>query len=92
MKIDTTSFQSQAQRSNPLPSKTIEKSAQPSEALSLSRVASEMMATETPPVNSARIQEIKDAISQERFRINPEAIASGLIETARDLVNSQRKA
>ena len=51
-----------------------------------------MMATETPPVNSARIQEIKDAISQGRFRINPEAIASGLIETARDLVNSQRKA
>ncbi len=92
MKIDTTSFQSQVARNNALPPKTIEKSAQQSEAVSLSRVASEMMVTDKPPVNTSRIQEIKDAISQGRFRINPEAIADGLIETARDLVNSQRKA
>ena len=92
MKIDTSNFQGQAPRNGALPPKTIEKPNQPAEAVSLSRAASEMMVTDTPPVNTSRIQEIKDAISQGRFRINPEAIASGLIETARDLVNSQRKA
>ena len=39
-----------------------------------------------------RIQEIKDAISQGRFKINPEAIADGLIDSARDLISSQRQA
>lgn len=62
------------------------------EAVSLSALAGTLQSGEKPPVNSARIQEIKDAISQGRFKINPEAIASGLIESARDLVNSQRKA
>jgi negative regulator of flagellin synthesis FlgM len=51
-----------------------------------------MQGNEKPPVNTARIQEIKAAISEGRFKINPEAIADSLIETARDLVNSQRKA
>lgn len=62
------------------------------EAVSLSVLAGTLQSSEKPPVNLARIQEIKDAISQGRFKINPEAIASGLIESARDLVNSQRKA
>ncbi len=62
------------------------------EAVSLSTLAGTLQSGEKPPVNSARIQEIKDAISQGRFKINPEAIASGLIESARDLVNTQRKA
>ena len=62
------------------------------EAVSLSALAGTLQSGEKPPVNSARIQEIKDAISQGRFKINPEAIANGLIESARDLVNSQRKA
>ena len=62
------------------------------EAVSLSALASTMQGNEKPPLNSARIQEIKTAISEGRFKINPEAIADSLIETARDLVNSQRKA
>jgi negative regulator of flagellin synthesis FlgM len=62
------------------------------EAVSLSTLASTMQGNEKPPVNTARIQEIKAAISEGRFKINPEAIADSLIETARDLVNSQRKA
>ncbi|MDX9706749.1 MAG: flagellar biosynthesis anti-sigma factor FlgM [Azospira sp.] len=44
------------------------------------------------PVNSARIAEIKQAIAEGRFKINPEAIADGLIDTARSLVQSQRRA
>jgi negative regulator of flagellin synthesis FlgM len=62
------------------------------EDVSLSALAGTLQSGEKPPVNSAKIQEIKDAIAQGRFKINPEAIADGLIETARDLVNSQRKA
>ena len=62
------------------------------EAVSLSSLAGALQANEEPPVNTARIQEIKDAIAQGKFKINPEAIAGRLIETARDLVNAQRQA
>lgn len=44
------------------------------------------------PVDSARIAEIKTAIAEGRFRINADAIADGLLETARDLLQSQRQA
>jgi negative regulator of flagellin synthesis FlgM len=43
------------------------------------------------PVDGARIAEIKLAISEGRFKINAEAIADGLIDTARDLLKSQRQ-
>jgi negative regulator of flagellin synthesis FlgM len=61
------------------------------EAVSLSQVAGSLQASEKPPVNTARIQEIKAAISEGRFKINPEAIADRLIESARDLLNSNGK-
>lgn len=67
-------------------------SARSSDAVSLSQAAGALQGNTKPPVDATRIQEIKDAITQGRFTINPEAIAEGLIETARDLVNSQRKA
>lgn len=44
------------------------------------------------PIDGARIAEIKLAISEGRFKVNAEAIADGLIDTARDLLKSQRKA
>jgi negative regulator of flagellin synthesis FlgM len=44
------------------------------------------------PVDGARIAAIKQAIAEGRFQINPEAIADSLIDTARDLLQSQRKA
>lgn len=65
--------------------------ASPSEAVSLSPLAGSLRGSEAPPVNSARIQEIKQAIAEGRFKINPEAIADRLIESARDLVNSSRR-
>ena len=61
------------------------------EGVSLSQLAGSLQAGEKPPVNAARIQEIKQAISEGRFKINPEAIADRLIESARDLVNSNSK-
>lgn len=93
MKIDNSSFKAPPLRStgNPAP-KPAENAALASEAVSLSPAASAMQGNEKPPVNAARIQEIKEAITQGRFKINPEAIADGLLQTARDLVNSQRKA
>lgn len=59
--------------------------------VSLSALASTVKSNEKPPVDSARIQEIKTAIAQGKFTINPEAIADGLIESARDLIAQQRK-
>jgi len=60
------------------------------EAVSLSPLAGSLQSSETALVNSARIQEIKQAISEGRFQINPEAIADRLIETARDLVGKRQ--
>jgi negative regulator of flagellin synthesis FlgM len=45
-----------------------------------------------PPVDNSRVQEIKAAIAEGRFRINPEAIAERLISTAQELIDAQRKA
>lgn len=61
------------------------------EAVSLSQLAGSLHAAGSPPVNGARVQEIKQAISEGRFKINPEAIADRLIESARELVNSNTK-
>ncbi|MFH1987501.1 MAG: hypothetical protein FD131_993 [Rhodocyclaceae bacterium] len=69
-----------------------QETASTAESVSLSQLAGALQGAEKPPVNAARIQEIKEAISQGRFKINPEAIADGLIQSARDLLDSQRKA
>lgn len=61
------------------------------EAVSLSQLAGTLQAGEQPPVNTARIQEIKQAISEGRFKINPEAIADRLIESARELLNNSKR-
>lgn len=44
------------------------------------------------PIDGARIAEIKLAIAEGRFSVNAEAIADSLISSARDLLQSQRKA
>ena len=44
------------------------------------------------PVDNSRVQEIKQAIAEGRFRINPEVIADRLISTARELIDAQRRA
>lgn len=92
MKIDSTYKPSPASSpTRPVARPSHETSSSP-ESVSLSQLAGTMQGTEQPPVNAARIQEIKEAISQGRFKINPEAIADGLIQSARELLDSQRKA
>lgn len=74
------------------PKTAAESASTAAEAVSLSTLAGTLQSNEKPPINTARIQEIKDAIAQGRFKINPEAIADRLLDTARDLVNAQRRA
>lgn len=62
------------------------------EAVTLSTRVGSMQTCEKPPVNSTRVQEIKEAISEGRFKVNADAIADRLIESARDLINSKRQA
>lgn len=60
------------------------------DAVNLSSLAGSLQSRDQPPVNSAKIQEIKQAIAEGRFKINPEAIADGLIESARELVGRRQ--
>ncbi|MBI4754361.1 MAG: flagellar biosynthesis anti-sigma factor FlgM [Betaproteobacteria bacterium] len=39
-----------------------------------------------PVVDSAKVAEIKEAIAEGRFKVNPERIADGLIESVRQML------
>lgn len=41
-------------------------------------------------VDAARVQEIKQAISDGSFKVNPEAVADRLIETVKELIQSKK--
>ena len=43
-----------------------------------------------PVVDSQRVDEIKQAISDGRFKVNPDVIADRLLETVRELIRSQK--
>lgn len=60
------------------------------DAVSLSSLAGSLQSSDKPPVNSAKIQEIKQAIAEGRFKVNAEAIADGLIESARELIGRRQ--
>jgi negative regulator of flagellin synthesis FlgM len=45
---------------------------------------------ETPVVDAARVAEIKRAITEGRFQVNPERIADGLLENVRQMLAKQR--
>lgn len=42
-----------------------------------------------PVVDAKRVAEIKQAIAEGRFKINPERIADGLLDNVRQLLNKQ---
>lgn len=44
----------------------------------------------TPLANAAKVAEIKQAISEGRFRVNSSLVADRLIETVRDLISSHK--
>jgi negative regulator of flagellin synthesis FlgM len=45
---------------------------------------------DVPAVDAARVAEIKQAISEGRFQINPERIADGLLENVRQMLARQQ--
>lgn len=54
------------------------------------RLSAPSVSGSTAPMDNARVEAIKQAISEGRFKINPEAIADGLIASAKELVMEQR--
>ncbi|MBE0621540.1 MAG: flagellar biosynthesis anti-sigma factor FlgM [Burkholderiales bacterium] len=60
----------------------------------LSPLSSQLQAIEssmadTPVVDSARVAEIRTAIAEGRFKVNPDAVADHLLQTARELLRSR---
>jgi negative regulator of flagellin synthesis FlgM len=43
----------------------------------------------TPVVNQAHVDEIKQAIAEGRFKVNPEAVADKLIDTVREMIGNK---
>ena len=93
MKIDSNVKTPVTQASTGIKAKAPSTSAGSAAEVRLSALAGQLQAGDSePPVNSARIAEIRQAISEGRFTIDTGAIADSLISTARELVASQRKA
>lgn len=59
-------------------------------ALSSQLQAMESSMDNVPVVDSARVEAIKLAISEGRFKINPEVIADSLLATVKDLMQKQK--
>ncbi len=58
----------------------------------LSELATHLQSSgEAPAFDAKRVAEIKQAIAEGRFTINAEAIADRLIESASELIGSQRQ-
>lgn len=60
----------------------------------LSPLSSQMQAIEssmadTPVVDGARVAEIRQAIAEGRFKVNPDAVADHLLQAARELLRSR---
>jgi len=49
----------------------------------------DQLVAQAPVVNGAKVDEIKQAISNGRFQVNPEKVADGLIESVRQMLSAQ---
>jgi negative regulator of flagellin synthesis FlgM len=75
--------------------KTTSKSSDtPASEVKLSELASTLSSSsnESTPINSAKIAELRQAIASGQFKINAGAIADRLVDTAKELIQSQRRA
>lgn len=66
------------------------------DSVHLSPLSSQVQAIESNFANSgvvdaARVAEIKQAISEGRFKVNPEVVADRLLETVRELIQSHQE-
>ena len=64
--------------------------AQTTEATLSSAQSVESVLASTPVVNAERVAEIKRAIAEGRFQVNPERIADGLLQSVRDMLGNER--
>lgn len=92
MKIESTPYAASLIRPNATPAKTADKPENRQESVSLSSRESVAVGSAPAPTNNAKIAEIKEAIAQGRFKINPEAIADRLLDTAREMISKHRQA
>lgn len=58
-------------------------------SLSSSLQKAESALAETPVIDQKRVDEIRQAISEGRFKVDADRIADGLIASVRDLLQSQ---
>jgi len=49
----------------------------------------EQTIADTPIVDSGKVEEIKTAISQGQFKVNPEKVADGLLDSVRQMLAAQ---
>jgi negative regulator of flagellin synthesis FlgM len=82
-------------RDNKAGATTVQTSASGGPQVQLSPLGSQLAGIEAslanvPVVDSQRVDEIKQGIAEGRFKINPEVIADKLLETVRELIQSQR--
>lgn len=94
MKIENSHKPSLTPVSPPAPRPATPSPAAVADAVSLSPLAGALVGGDKMPVNNQRIQEIKAAIAEGRFKINADAIADRLLESASELIRSagQRQA
>lgn len=59
-------------------------------SMSSSLQKAEQAIAETPVVDSKRVAEIKQAIADGRFKVDPERIADGLINSVREMLAGAR--
>jgi len=69
--------------------------ARPSTDVKLSALSSQLQAIEkgmadTAVVDAARVAELKQAISEGRFKVNSEAVADRLIATVKELIRAHK--
>lgn len=65
------------------------------DSVKITNLSSQLHALESslenvPVVDSAKVEAIKQAISEGRFKVNPEVIADRLLASVRDLVQNQK--
>ncbi len=83
-----------AGRAKPAAAGTRKTTATTGEQVELSSLSARLQdagaSADTPVVDAARVAEIKQAISEGRFHINPERIADNLIASVRDMLSRQQ--
>lgn len=61
-------------------------------SLSSQLAEAEKLLANVPVVDEARVNEIKLAISEGRFKVDSEKVADGLVESVRRMLDAQRQA